>query len=108
MDTTSTSLLERLRQPGAEEPWVRFTQLYAPLLYTWARGLGLQDSDAGDLVQDILTVLVQKMPEFVYNSNGSFRAWLRTLLLNRWRDSLRRRKLTPGNQVPLRGLATPD
>ena len=40
MNTTSVSLLERLRQPGAAEAWGRFVHLYTPLLYYWARGAG--------------------------------------------------------------------
>jgi len=68
MDTTSSSLLERLRQPGASEAWQRFVHLYTPLLYYWARGAGLPAHDAADLVQDVLVVLVQKLPEFQYDA----------------------------------------
>ena len=32
--------LERLREPNQPEAWSRFVQLYTPLLYDWARGLG--------------------------------------------------------------------
>src|SRR5262249_40206105 len=91
MHTTSASLLERLRGPTDEAAWTRFVQLYTPLLYFWARHLGLQPNDAADLVQDVLTTLVQKLPEFVYDQNQSFRSWLRTLTLNRWRNNQRRR-----------------
>ena len=42
MDTTSGSLLERLKQPAAQEAWDRFVNLYTPLLFYWARHLGLQ------------------------------------------------------------------
>src|SRR5262245_1478691 len=56
MDTTSVSLLERLRRPGAHEAWARFVHLYTPLLYYWARRLGLREEDAADLVQDVFTV----------------------------------------------------
>jgi len=36
MNTTSVSLLERLRQPTAQQAWQRFVDLYTPLLYYWA------------------------------------------------------------------------
>jgi hypothetical protein len=36
MDSTSVSLLQRLRQPAEAEEWVRFVKLYTPLLFTWA------------------------------------------------------------------------
>jgi RNA polymerase sigma-70 factor (ECF subfamily) len=91
MFTTSVALLERLRQPPAHDAWERFVHLYTPLLYHWAGRLGLQPPDAADLVQDVLTILVQKLPEFQYDRQRSFRAWLRTVLLNRWRVGCRRR-----------------
>jgi RNA polymerase sigma-70 factor (ECF subfamily) len=66
--------------------WSEFVELYTPLLYSWARRLGLQASDAADMVQDVFVVLVRKLPEFQYDSRRSFHAWLRTVFLNRWRD----------------------
>ncbi len=94
MDTPA-SLLERLRQPGQEQAWARLVELYTPLLYGWARRAGLQAQDAADLAQDVFAILVRKLPEFVYDRQRSFRAWLRTLLMNRWRDGRRRAAVRP-------------
>ena len=58
MFTTSVSLLERLRQPAEQEAWTRFVQLYTPLIYGWARRVGLSPEDASDLVQDVFAALV--------------------------------------------------
>jgi RNA polymerase sigma-70 factor (ECF subfamily) len=88
--STSVSLLERLRQPGQPDAWSRFVELYTPLLFYWARRTGLQSADAADLVQDVFAVLVRKLPEFRYDRQKSFRAWLRTVTLNKWRDRVRR------------------
>jgi RNA polymerase sigma-70 factor (ECF subfamily) len=106
MDTPA-SLLERLRQPGQEQAWSRLVELYTPLLYNWARRAGLQPQDAADLVQDVFTILVQKLPEFVYDKQRNFRGWLRTLLMNRWRDSRRRAAVRPAEvgHADLDGLA---
>jgi RNA polymerase sigma-70 factor (ECF subfamily) len=93
MDTTPVSLLEQLRQPADEAAWRRFVHLYTPLLYSWARRVNLQDQDASDLVQDVLIVLVRKLPEFQYDKRKKFRAWLRTVLLNKWRDSRKKSAL---------------
>jgi RNA polymerase sigma-70 factor (ECF subfamily) len=90
MHTTSASLLQRLRQPSEKESWPRFVKLYTPLLFYWARRLGLQDPDAADLVQDVFTALVQKLPAFEYDPERGFRSWLRTVMLNKWRDRGRR------------------
>ncbi len=110
MYTTSVSLLERLKQPAAREAWTRFVDLYTPLLFSWARRQGLKDQDAADLVQDILTTLVQKLPEFTYDRRQSFRSWLLTLTLNRWRDNQRRRAVRPREvgAAALAQLAAPD
>lgn len=108
MYTTSVSLLERLRQPGAEEAWNRLVELYTPLLYYWAGRLGLQAEDAADLVQEVFTVLVQKLPEFTYDPHKSFRGWLRTIALNKWRDRGRRRAPRPAGQAALEQLAADE
>src|SRR6516165_2602837 len=90
MNTTSFSLLERLRTPAHQEAWGRFVKLYTPLLFHWARRVGLSSDEAGDLVQDVLTLLVQKLPEFSYDRQKSFRGWLRTITLNKWREKKRK------------------
>jgi RNA polymerase sigma-70 factor (ECF subfamily) len=56
MDTPA-SLLERLRQPADQAAWERLVELYAPLLFSWARRVGCREADAADLVQDVLTLL---------------------------------------------------
>lgn len=93
MNTTPITLLERLRRPTEQKAWSDFVRLYTPLIFYWSRRMGLQRQDAADLVQEVLTVLVQKLPEFAYEHHGSFRGWLRTITMNKWRDSLKRRRL---------------
>src|SRR5262245_61893100 len=110
MNTTPVSLLQRLRQPGEEQAWQRFTELYTPLLYYWTRRLGLQPQDAADLVQEVFVLLVRKLPEFTYDPQKSFRSWLRTVTLNKWRDMCRRRTEKPlaDDHGALAGLVNPD
>ena len=50
MHTTPVSLLQRLRDSADQAAWGRFVRLYTPLLYSWARHVGLQEPDAADLV----------------------------------------------------------
>jgi RNA polymerase sigma-70 factor (ECF subfamily) len=64
MTRTPASLLERLRQPFEPEAWARFVALCTPLIYSWARHLGLQEQDAADLVQDVFVTLLQVLPTF--------------------------------------------
>ncbi len=101
MNTTSESLLERLRRPEAVEAWPRFVRLYTPLLFYWARQVGLEREDAADLVQDVLTTLVENLPTFEYQPDKSFRRWLHTITLNKWRTRRRRKTLPqPGVDDP--------
>jgi RNA polymerase sigma-70 factor (ECF subfamily) len=108
MHTTSVSLLQRLRQPGEAEAWERFVSLYTPLLYYWARKIGVQEADVSDLVQDVFALLLQKLPQFVHDRQGSFRGWLRTVTLNKWRERCRRWAPPVDPDAPLADLAVPD
>lgn len=109
MLTTSASLLNRLKNGNQPEAWGRFVHLYAPLLYCWARRLGAQDADASDLLQDVFTLLHQKLPGFTYLPGKSFRAWLRTVLVNKWRENRRRRFLpTCPDPAVTSEVAAPD
>jgi RNA polymerase sigma-70 factor (ECF subfamily) len=98
MHTTPVSLLERVRSPGEQLAWGRFVEMYTPLLYYWSCRMGLQESDAADLVQEVFAILVVKLPEFVYDRKKSFRGWLRTILYNKWRDKQRRIAAEPPMQ----------
>jgi RNA polymerase sigma-70 factor (ECF subfamily) len=92
-------LLQRLCGPIDSRAWERFVSLYTPLLCRWARQTGAQDADVADLVQETLTVVYRKLPTFSHQRAGSFRAWLRTTLVNRWRDLCRRASVRPGLAV---------
>jgi hypothetical protein len=77
MNTTSASLLDRLRQTADPAAWERFVRLYTPLLCHWARRLGLASQDVEDLVQDVFAVLLRKLPEFrgVLNDSAGRARW---------------------------------
>ena len=100
MHTTPPSLLEQLRRPNDHQAWRRFVDLYTPLLFYWARRVGLQESDAADLVQEVFALLIRKLPDFAYDRNKGFRSWLRTVLMNKWREIQRRRPPPQGGAVP--------
>jgi RNA polymerase sigma-70 factor, ECF subfamily len=95
MDTTPRSLLDRLCDAPEQAVWEQFVDMYTPLFFTWAKRLGLREYDAADLVQDLFIILVEKLPEFHYDASKSFRGWLKTILLNRWRNLQRKRATEP-------------
>lgn len=92
MHTTSISLLQRLREPEAEGAWTRFVSLYTPLLYSWAKRLGLEDVDAADLVQDVFTQMLRELPRFSYRPGSRFRGWLWTVTRNKYFERIRRKR----------------
>ncbi len=93
MNSTSESLLIRLRSAGDNQAWCRFVDLYTPLIFFWARKTGLQTQDASDLVQDVLSIVFQKLPAFQYDKAKSFRGWLRMVTLNKHREHCRKKSL---------------
>jgi RNA polymerase sigma-70 factor (ECF subfamily) len=95
MTRTPISLLEKLQSVGDQAAWVRFVQIYTPLLTHWAYRLGLAGPEAADLVQDVFTLLVQKLPHFRYDPARRFRGWLWTVTLNCCREKQRRLTVAP-------------
>jgi RNA polymerase sigma-70 factor (ECF subfamily) len=110
MMTTSSSLLDRLRQSQMDgQAWDRFVTLYTALLYHWARSWGLQAADASDVIQDVLLVLLRELPFYQPTPNSRFRSWLWAITRNRVR-SLRRHRFptTQGNDFGPDEPAAPD
>jgi RNA polymerase sigma-70 factor (ECF subfamily) len=108
MDRTRVSLLERLRQASDREAWARFVDLYSPLIYYWARRTGLQSQDAADLVQEVLLSVLKSLPQFTYDEHRSFRGWLRTVTLNKWRERRRTGTKPTAGAAGLDDLVSPD
>src|SRR5207245_5257494 len=84
---TRPSLLVRLRDARDELAWSQFVEIYAPLVYGFARKHGLQDADAADVTQDVLRSVAGAAKKLEYDpQRGSFRGWLFTVVRNRLRD----------------------
>ncbi len=97
MTTTQSSLLIRLRTRGDSNAWGRFVGIYTPLVHHWILKLGVEKNQADDLVQEVFVVLLGKVSHIVANRPKSFRAWLRTVTVNKCRDHFRKcnRKTEP-------------
>jgi RNA polymerase sigma-70 factor (ECF subfamily) len=82
--TTRVSLLVRLRDPADVEAWRTFVDVYAPLVYSYCRRKGLQEADASDVTQEVLTQVARCIPGFSYDpARGRFRDWLGTVARRR-------------------------
>ncbi len=91
--TTQSSLLLRLRfAPGDDQTWVEFVHRYGPLILGWCRRWQLQEADAQDVTQTVLTRLAERLRTFEYDPAQSFRAYVRTVTHYVWCDFLEARK----------------
>lgn len=96
MNETSLTLLNRLRDSSDSESWNRLVQLYAPLIRTWLRKFEVQESDADDLLQEVLLAVSKDLGAFEHGGHtGAFRGWLRAILVNRLRNFWRTRDRKP-------------
>jgi RNA polymerase sigma-70 factor, ECF subfamily len=114
-DATSASLLDRLAVKSDAGAWQRLVEVYTPLIRGWLVRHAVQDADCSDLVQEVLAVVMQKMPEFHHNQRrGAFRSWLRAITTNCLRDFWKARRYRPratGDsdfQEVLNQMADPD
>jgi RNA polymerase sigma-70 factor (ECF subfamily) len=109
MQDTPASLLERLCRHPDEPHWERFVLLFTPLLSRWGHRLGVPAADAEDLLQEVFTILFRTLPEFHYDPDRSFRAWLWTVFYRQtlaWRK--RQARHLPLSAEQLEALACPD
>jgi RNA polymerase sigma-70 factor (ECF subfamily) len=96
MNTTSLSLLDRLKQAPADgADWRRLDEVYRPLIRRWLSALLKHHDEADDLTQEVLVILVRELPAFERRRQGSFRAWLRQITVNRVRAHWKSRRQQP-------------
>jgi RNA polymerase sigma-70 factor (ECF subfamily) len=96
MTATSASLLDRLRTDPRSPAWQRLVAIYEPLVRGWLRHHGLAAQDADDVVQEVMAVVVRRLPQFEHNGRaGAFRTWLKTIAVNCLRDHWRTGRRRP-------------
>lgn len=90
---TRQSLLERLKDLGNQEDWRRFFDTYWRLIHAAAVKAGLTETEAEEVVQEVMIAAAKKLPEFVYQpGKDSLKGWL--LAVTRWKvnDQYRKRR----------------
>jgi RNA polymerase sigma factor (sigma-70 family) len=90
---TRQSLVVRLKDLGDQESWREFFESYWRLIHAAARKAGLTETEAQDVVQDVMLAAAKKMPGFTYDpAKDSLKGWL--LAVTRWKvgDQFRKRE----------------
>ncbi len=100
MNSTSVSLLDRLKaaRPEASD-WNRLQGIYLPLISRWLGRVPGLGAEADDLAQEVFIVVIRELPRFERQREGSFRAWLRQVTVNRVRTHRRK-----GRKRPVAGI----
>jgi RNA polymerase sigma-70 factor, ECF subfamily len=96
MIPTSISLLDRLKAAGPDaSDWNRLQGIYLPLISRWLARIPGLGTEADDLAQEVFVVVIREIPRFERRREGSFRAWLRQVTVNKVRTHRRRRHRRP-------------
>jgi RNA polymerase sigma-70 factor (ECF subfamily) len=96
MIPTSVSLLDRLKAAGPDaSDWNRLQGIYLPLISRWLGRVPGLGAEADDLAQEVFVVVIREIPRFQRQREGSFRAWLRQVTVNKVRTHRRRRNRRP-------------
>jgi RNA polymerase sigma-70 factor (ECF subfamily) len=76
-----------------EDAWRALVERYSSYMYTIAvRGFGIAQEDASEIVQESFLKLFAGLPAYRDRGPGSFRAWLRQIVVNGCLAHLRRRR----------------
>ncbi|MFT5301729.1 MAG: RNA polymerase sigma factor (sigma-70 family) [Mariniblastus sp.] len=93
---TRLSLILRLRHTDDATAWQEFVEIYQPLIFRLARAKGLQEADALDTTQEVMTRVAKAINGFDPSpERGSFRGWISRITRNLVIELLRSRKRRP-------------
>ncbi len=107
-DTTSPTLLSRVRDPADTAAWREFDSRYGELVLRYCRRRGLQHSDAEDVRQMVMLKVSKALRDFKYDPRrGRFRGFLWRIVRN---ENLRyvTRPNTAPNRVDTHGVPSAE
>ena len=107
LPNTRQSLIVRLKS-NSDAAWSEFLTIYEQAIVRYCCARGLQDADARDASQEVLSALFDKIASWDPAANrGSFRAWLFRVARNIAVDRIRARANAPAavDEATMAGLA---
>lgn len=103
--STNKSLLQNARADPNSQAWFKLHAIYEPLIAGWIARAGVEQSDIGDISQEVLQALASGLPKFEHNGRaGAFRNWLKMITVNRCRRHWDKKR----RQLPITKSTTLD
>ena len=94
---TRHSLIARLKDPGDQQAWEEFVEIYRPVVYRVAIHSGIQPADAQDVCQTVMVSVSQAVERWEPDSTrAKFRTWLNRIAVNATVNLVTRRKPDKG------------
>lgn len=91
--STTSSLINDL-QGFSDERWRRFVLVYSPLFRYWIKRKTVQDGHVEDILQESFVSVKQGITDFERGKkHGTFRGWLKTIVVRRVADHHRQTTL---------------
>ncbi len=109
---TRNSLIARIHDPGDDDAWNEFVQIYQPLVQQFIQRHGLQYADAAEVTQEVLSRVAASIESWdPAHEQCTFRGWLYRITRNKTIDFLRKRKIelskVAGQDFGLSQIASP-
>ena len=98
MAETSVSFLDSLKADASTDSWREFVDLYTPLIRIWLHTQHVRDQERDDVTQEVIAVVLRRLPEFQRERTGSFRNWLKRVTIFCWQN-YRRKNLSKSPAV---------
>jgi len=90
---TRITLLDEIKAAHNSDRWSEFFSNYGQLLSQWLVAQNVPLTDADDIRQETMLVVLKELPNFDHNGRtGAFRNWLRQILTNRIRRHWEKKK----------------
>ena len=92
---TRLTLIQRIRNPEDAKAWEEFVEIYAPIIFNFAKSKGLQEADAADITQDVMRNVSKAMARFEKREGVKFRSWLYQIARNELNNFSRKKIRRP-------------
>ncbi|MDD7984767.1 sigma-70 family RNA polymerase sigma factor [Lentisphaera marina] len=88
---TRHTLIQKVKNQHDNHAWEEFLQVYHKYIYAIIRSAGMNKDDAGDIMQDILLRLWNRLPKMDEGEIRRFRSYLATITKNCIADFIRKK-----------------